>query len=136
MKIHYSPSVGINLISKTLANSFYPNTSLTPSQKRLQTSSGTIIESNGVLSVIPIRINNFEICLYFHIYDTSDITLLIGRPIIRLIQEKPLQGHSDFKVGNSTINIHLAHSINTIMEPKYEQDSIEEVLMASLENMA
>jgi len=47
MKIHYSPSVGINLFSKTLANSLYPNTSLTPSEKRLQTSSGTILKSNG-----------------------------------------------------------------------------------------
>jgi len=42
----------------------------------------------------------------------------------------------DFKVGNSAINILLARSINTIVEPKYEQDSIEVVLMASLENMA
>jgi hypothetical protein len=87
MKIHYSPSVGINLFSKTLANSLYPNTSLTPSQKRLQTSSGTILESNGVLRVIPIKINNFEICLDFHMYDTLEITLLIGRPIMRLLQE-------------------------------------------------
>jgi hypothetical protein len=55
---------------------------------------------------------------------------------MRLLQEKPLQGHLDFKVGNSTINIPLARSINTIVEPKYEQVSIEEVLMESLENMA
>jgi hypothetical protein len=82
MKIHYSKSIGINLISKTLANSLYPNTSLTPSEKHLQTSSGTILESNGVLRVIPIKINNSEICLDFHIYDTLDITLLIGRPIM------------------------------------------------------
>ena len=31
MKIHYNPSVGINFISKALAKTFYPNTSLTPS---------------------------------------------------------------------------------------------------------
>jgi len=42
----------------------------------------------------------------------------------------------DFKVGNSTINIPLAHSVNIIVEPKPEQDSIEEVLMASIEEMA
>jgi len=55
---------------------------------------------------------------------------------MRLLEEKPLQGHLDFKVGNSTINIPLDRSINTTVEPKYKQDSIEEVLMASLENMA
>jgi len=35
MKIHYKPSVGINFISKALAKTFYPDTSLTPSQKLL-----------------------------------------------------------------------------------------------------
>jgi hypothetical protein len=37
---------------------------------------------------------------------------------------------------NSTINVSLARSHNTIVEPKPEQDPIEEVLMASLEDMA
>jgi len=37
---------------------------------------------------------------------------------------------------NSTIVVTLARSINTIVEPKPKQDSIEEVLMASLEEMA
>ena len=55
---------------------------------------------------------------------------------MRLLQEKPLRGHLDFKVGNSTIAVPLARSINTMVEPKPEQDSIEEVLMASLEEMA
>ena len=71
-----------------------------------------------------------------YIYDISEILFLIGRPIMRLLQEKPLWGHLDFKVGNSTITIPLAHSTNMMVEPKPEQDSIEEVLMASLEEMA
>ena len=54
---------------------------------------------------------------------------------MRLLQVKPLWGHLDFKVGTSTIPIPLAHSINTMVEPKPEQDSIEQVLMASLEEM-
>jgi hypothetical protein len=39
-------------------------------------------------------------------------------------------------VRNSTIAIPLASSINMMVEPKPEQDSIEEVLITSLEEMA
>jgi hypothetical protein len=39
-------------------------------------------------------------------------------------------------LGNSTIDVLLACSHNTIVEPKPEQDPIEEVLMVSLEDMA
>ena len=136
MKIHYNPSIRINFILKTLAKTLYPDASLTPSQKLLQSPSGFILECHGVLRTVPVTINNSGICLYFHIYDISKIPLLIGRPIMRLLREKPLWGHLDFKVGNSTVNIPLAHSVNIIVEPKPEQDSIEEVLMASVEEMA
>jgi hypothetical protein len=136
IKIHYNPSVGINFISKALTYNLYPDPSLTPSQKFLQRPSGSILESYRVLRTILVRINYSEICLDFYIYDILEIPLLIGKPIMRLLKEKPLRGHLDFKVGNSTINIPLACSVNTIVEPKSEQDSIEEVLMASLEEMA
>jgi hypothetical protein len=39
-------------------------------------------------------------------------------------------------LGNSTINVSLARSHNAIVEPKLKEDSIEEVLMTSLEDMA
>jgi hypothetical protein len=136
MKIHYNPFVRINFISKTLAKTLRPDASLTPSQKLLQSPSGFILESHGVLRTVPVTINNSGICLDFHIFDISEIPLLIGRPIMRFLQEKTLRDHLDFKVGNSTIAIPLACSINTIVEPKPKQDSIEEVLMTSLEEMA
>jgi len=90
MKIHYNPSIGINFISKALAETLYPDTSLTPSQKLLQSPSGFILKSYGVLRTVPITINNFGICLDFYIYDISEIPLLISRPIMRLLPEKPL----------------------------------------------
>jgi hypothetical protein len=34
-EVHYNPLVGINIISKELADTLYPDTSLTPSQKLL-----------------------------------------------------------------------------------------------------
>jgi hypothetical protein len=134
-RVHYNPFVRINIILEELARTLYPNTSLTPSQKLLQGPSGFILESHGVLRTIPVRIKNSGICLDFHIFDIPEISLLIGRPIMRLLQEQPLQGQLDFKVGNSTVVVPLARSINTIMEPKPEPDPIEAVLMVSQEEM-
>ena len=37
---------------------------------------------------------------------------------VKTLIKQPLQGHLDFKVGNSTINIPLARSINKIVETK------------------
>jgi hypothetical protein len=77
-EVHYNPSVGINIISKELADTLYPDTSLTPSQKLLHGPTGFILESHGVLRTVPVRINNSEIYLDFHIYDISKIPLLIA----------------------------------------------------------
>ena len=42
----------------------------------------------------------------------------------------------NLKLGNSPIVVSIAHSNNTIVEPKPKQDPVEDVLMASLEDMA
>jgi len=55
---------------------------------------------------------------------------------MELLQEQPQRGHLDFKVGNSTIVVPLARSINTIVEPKLEPDPIEEILMLTQEEIA
>jgi len=77
-RVHYNLFVGINIISKGLARTLYPNISLTPSQKLLQGPSRFILESHGILRVVPIRIKNFVICLDFHIFEIPEIPLLIG----------------------------------------------------------
>jgi hypothetical protein len=135
-KVHYNPYVGINVISKELADTLYPNESITPSQKLLQSPSRLILESHGVLRAVPVRIKDSGICLDFHIFDIPEIPLLIGIPIMKLLQEQQQRGHLDFKVGNSTIVVPLARSINTIVEPKLEPDPIEEILMLTEEEMA
>jgi hypothetical protein len=84
-RVHYNPSVRINIILEELARTLYLDTSLTLSQKLLQGPSGFILESHGVLRTVPVRIKNSRICLDFHIFDILEIPLLIGRPIIRLL---------------------------------------------------
>jgi len=85
---------------------------------------------------IPLRIRDFEYRLDFHIYDVLDTSLLVGLPLGTLFQGRPNQGLLNLKLGSSPIAMSLARSSNAIVEPKPEQDPIEDVLMASLEDMA
>jgi len=83
-----------------------------------------------------LRIRGFEYFLDFHIYDLSHTSLLTGVPLGTIFQERPKQSLLNLKLGNSTINVSLACSHNVIVEPKPKEDPIEQVLMASLEDMA
>ena len=73
---------------------------------------------------------------HFHNYDVSDTSLFVGLPLGTLFQGRPKQGLLNLKLGSSPIVVLLARSNNMIVEPKPEQDPIENVLMASLEDMA
>ena len=126
----------MNIISKSLAKKLCPNESLIPSHKLLRIPSGVTLESYGVIRSIPLCIGGSEYHLDFHIYDISNTSLLIGIPLGTLFQERPKQGLLNLKLGNSPIVISIAHSNNALVEPKPKQDPIEDVLMASLEDMA
>jgi len=88
IEAHYSPIVGMNIISKALAEKLCPNESLIPSHKLLRIPSRVTLESYGVIRSIPLQIRGSEYHLDFHIYDISDTSLLIGVPLGNLFQEK------------------------------------------------
>ena len=136
IEAHYGPTIGMNIISKALAEKLCPNESLIPSHKLLRIPSRVTLESYGVIRSIPLCIGGSEYHLDFHIYDISNTSLLIGVPLGTLFQERPKQGLLNLKLGKSPIVISLAHSNNTIVEPKLKQDPVEYVLIASLEDMA
>ena len=78
IEAHYSPIVGMNIISKALAKNLCPNEPLIPSHKLLRIPSGVTLKSYGVIRSIPLRIRGSEYRLDFYIYDISDTSLLIG----------------------------------------------------------
>ena len=81
IEAHYCSTVGMNIISKALAEMLCPNESLIPSHKLLKIPSGVILESNGIIKSIPLLIRNSVYRLDFHIYDLSDMSLLVGLPL-------------------------------------------------------
>ena len=135
IEAHYSPTIGMSIISKALAEKLCPNKSLIPSHRLLRIPSGVTLESYGVIRSIPLRIRGSEYHLDFHIYDISNTSLLIGVPLGTLFQERPKQGLLNLKLGKSPIVVSLVRSNNVIVEPKPEQDTIEDVLTTSLKDM-
>jgi hypothetical protein len=122
IEAHYSPTIGINIMSKALAKKLCPNESLIPSHKLLRIPSEVTLESSGVMRSIPLRIRGFEYRLDFHIYDILDATLLVGLPLGTLFKERPKHGLLNLKLGTSPIAVSLAHSNKAIVESKPKQD--------------
>jgi hypothetical protein len=87
IEAHYSPTIGINIISKAFAKRLCPNESLILSHKLLRIPSGVTLESYGAMRSIPLRIRGSEYHLDFHIYGISNMALLIGVPLGTLFQE-------------------------------------------------
>jgi len=79
------------------------------------------------LSALPIVINDSRILLNFYIFDVWDFNVMIGVPIIKLLQE----GHNGkldikFRKGFS-FSILITHVVKVKAETLPELDPIEEV---------
>jgi hypothetical protein len=86
---------------------------LCSSRKIFQDPYMTMLECCGVVRSVPVVANGAEIFLDFHVYDNSDIPILIGRPTKRLFQEMA-NGSLVVQLGESTPTISLAHARNAI----------------------
>ena len=82
----YDPKVGVNVMSKTLADhvSCEP---LTFSHKHLKWIDGQIVESEGSLHAMSLKMGRNKVFLDFHIFDIpeGEEFVLIGQPIEPLV---------------------------------------------------
>ena len=83
----YNPVVGINIMSASFALDLLEHMPLTPTTKLFKGLSRHILQSLGILYVLPIHVNRTKVHLSFYIFDIMEFDLLIGQPIERLIQE-------------------------------------------------
>ena len=77
----YNPVVGVNLMSKSFANTIPENMHLTPTTKLLKSLLGKILPSEGIFHLIPIRVDETKVYLSFYIFNIWEFDLLIGHPI-------------------------------------------------------
>jgi hypothetical protein len=129
----YNLDVGINIMALSIFQQFIKNKPLSPTTKLFKCSSGQIIQSSGILYVLPVSVYDMSIHLRFHNCDIKEFDLLIGYPLEKLFKE----GHTgklDFCLSKTIkVPLHFSYLIHTKTEPSLEPDPMEEVNDASLE---
>jgi hypothetical protein len=108
---------------------------LAPTTKLLKSLSGRIVPSLEILCAIPILVNGTKVHLNFYIFDVLEFDLLVGQPIERLILEGK-KGKLNIRLGkNFELSVPITHSFNAKIEPISELDPVEEVKVASLDDL-
>jgi hypothetical protein len=130
----YNPVVGINIMALSFFHQFIKNKPLSHTTILLKCSSGQIIQSSGILYVLPVSVYDMSIHLSFHICDIKEFDILIGYPLEKLLKEGHI-GKLDVYLGKTIkVPLHFSHSMHTKTEPSPELDPMEEVNEASLEH--
>ena len=105
---------------------------LTPTTKLLKSLSGQILPSEGIFHLIPIKVDETKVYLSFYVFDIWEFDLLIGHPIERLLYERR-KGSISVNLGKSiNQSILITRSLHVKTELSPEQDSMEEIMVASL----
>ena len=134
-EIGYDPSLGINIISSSMVHDQLPGVPWLFSQKRLQFTSGRILDCLGILWVTPVKINSPELFMDFHIFDLPSDTIhsiFIGRPIQKILEKAPTNQLVELRIGNELIDVSYSQSLNTPLEADPDPDPLEEVRSAHL----
>jgi len=114
----YDLRVGVNVMTKTLANHIASEEPLTFSRKHLKWIDGQIVGSQGILRVVPVKMRTNNVFLDFHVFDIpeGEEFVLIGRPIQPLVNPNGDRTTLEVKVGKEKILVNLVRSCNTIAE--------------------
>src|SRR4029078_6683378 len=116
-EIFYDPKVGVNVMSKTLADHI-SSEPLTFSRKHLKWIDSHIVESKGILHAMSLKMGRNKVFLDFHIFDVPEGAefVLIGDPIEPIVQQNGDRATLEVKVGTEKVPVSLVCSCNTIAE--------------------
>jgi hypothetical protein len=108
---------------------------LAPTTKLLKSLLGHIVPSLGIFGALPILVNRTKVHLNFYIFDIMEFDLLIGQPIERLIHEGKNRKLNIKLKKNFELSVPIIHSLNAKIEPIPKLDPVEEVKVASLDDL-
>ena len=76
---------------------------MTFSHKNLKWIDGQIVESQGILRVVPLMMGNNRIYLDFHIFDIPEGVefVLVGRPIVPLVNPTEIEPRSRLRLAKN-----------------------------------
>jgi hypothetical protein len=137
--VGYEPSLVVNIISSSLAKSLTATSSLSRSSKLLNIPSGETIGCQGVLRVCPVKFTEHELYLDFHLCDLPchhTHSIIVGRPIMKILEQSPRKTELELKIGDDILPISYIRTENTPVEVEPKVDLLEEVMAASLTELA
>jgi hypothetical protein len=76
--ILYSPTVSVNIVSKSFVFAYLSNKTITQTDKFFKQPNGSIIEEFGVVQDVPVIHDGKEAILDFHVFEVRDFDVLIG----------------------------------------------------------
>jgi hypothetical protein len=103
----HNPTVETRIMSEFLEKNLLGNMPLVPTNKFFKSPLGLIFKCCGIVRAVPIKIDENEVPLDFHIYAILKFELFIGHPLDNLFQEKPSQESLNEKLGKTTTATHL-----------------------------
>jgi hypothetical protein len=111
-EVFYDPKVGVNVMSKTLANHIALEGPLNFSRKHLKWIDGRMVKSQGILHVMSLKMGHNKVFLNFHIFDIpeGEEFILIEQPIEPLVNLNGDRATLEFKVGKERIPVSLVCS--------------------------
>jgi hypothetical protein len=132
MEALHNLTVGTNIMSQFIEETLLGNMLLVPTDKLFKSPSGLIFECCGIARAVPMKINETEVCLDFHIFAIFEFDLLIGCPLEKLFKENPSHGSLDEKLGTtaSATPIRCPENPKAKQQPNYNM--FEEVKFVSL----
>ena len=101
----YSPTVGANIISSECAFRLLRDEPLVQIDITFQSPSREILEAYKTLQNVPIRHEDVEIILDFHMFDVQEFDILIGHPIEKFLTDALTQRELDVHLGKETISV-------------------------------
>ena len=126
----YNPKVRVNIISSALATQIALDEPLSFTRKHMKWINSQMLESKGILRVVPLQMGCNKVLLDFYIFDIheGDKFFLSGQPIEHLVNPNHDRATLQLRVGKEHVPISLVRSLNTMAEARSEQDPVEEVL--------
>ena len=123
-------------MSKTLADHI-SSEPLTSYCKHLKWIDGQIVESQGILHAMSLKMGRNKVFLGFHIFNIpeGEESALIGQPIEPLVNPNGDRATLEVKVGKEKVPVSLVRSCNTIAEARPEQDPLEDAVTISQEEL-
>jgi hypothetical protein len=137
--VGYEPGLGVNIISSSLAKSLAAASSLSRSLNLLNIHSGETLGCQGVLRVCPVKFTEHELYLDFHLFDLPchhTHSIIIGRPIMKILEQSPRKPELELQIGDDFLPVSYLRTENTLVEAEPKHDLLEEVMVASLAELA